>query len=250
MWTHRELIKNLVVADFKLRYQNTSLGFFWSLLSPFLLTITLYFVFRNVFHGEQYYALSILVGILAWKLFSGGTMACLYSLVGKANLITKVNIPRKIIVLSAALSNLVTAVLEFIVLLPIIWWFTGHLPATIPLFIVVHFLLLLFIYGIGLIFGALFVYFRDLSSIWEVISQILIFSSPIFYPLSVISERIKPYYMLNPLTRFIIIYKDIMINGKLPSVSDFLIVIGFVAAALLVGNYLFNRLQRRFAEVM
>jgi len=251
MWKHRELLRNLIVADFKIKYQNTSLGFLWSLLSPFLLALVLYLVFRNVFRGEQYYAVGILVATLAFRFFSVGTSACLSSLYSKAALITTINTPRKILVLSDALSTLITAILEFVILLPIIWWSTKHLVPTIPLFLVAHVLLLLLIYGIGLILGALFIYFRDLAQIWSVLLSVLIFCVPIFYPVSIITqETVRQIYLLNPLTRLIIIYKDVTIYGTLPSVYDFLVVIGFAAFFIVAGNYVFNRLQRRFAEVM
>lgn len=250
MWQYRELIRNLTAADLKNRYQNTSLGFFWSILSPFLLAIVLYFVFRNLFKQEENFAVNLLVGIMVWRFFATGTMSGLSSIVSKPSLVTKVYIPRTILVLSTALSSLISSTLEFIALLPIIFILLGSIPTTALLFPLVHLVYFWLVFGAGLLLGALFVYFRDLSQIWEVLLNILFFLSPIIYPLSIVPDRLLAYYLLNPLTQIIIIYRDVMVAGNLPSIGSLIIVIGFGAAVFLIGSLAFDRLQRRFAEAI
>ena len=104
MFEYRELIRNLTVAELKNRYQNTSLGFLWSLISHFLMALVLWFVFKNLFKQEENFAINLIVGIMMWRFFSTGTSTCLGAIVGKANLVTKVYIPRQILVLSCALA--------------------------------------------------------------------------------------------------------------------------------------------------
>ena len=248
MWQYRELIRNLTAADLKNRYQNTALGFFWSLLSPLLLALVLYFIFSHLFGREENFAINLLVGIMAWRFFANGTSSSLGAIVGKPSLVTKVYIPRQILVLSNVLANIISSLLEFIVLLPIIFVLLGHLPVTVLLFPVVHIIYFWFIYGAGLFLSSLFVYFRDLNQIWEVVTQVLFFCSPIIYPLSIIPAYIMPYYRLNPITQFIAIYRDVMVAGDLPSLFSIVVVIGFAIAAYLVGSFVFSKLQRRFAE--
>ncbi|MCK5182530.1 MAG: ABC transporter permease [Dehalococcoidia bacterium] len=248
MWQHRELIWNLTVVDLKNRYQNTALGFFWSLLSPLLQALVLYFVFRHLWGREVDFAINLLVGIMAWQFFATGTSSALRAIVGNANLVTRLYIPRQILVLSNALSTLVNSLLTFIVLLPIIFVLLGHLPVTVLLFLLIHLVLFWFIYGAGLFLSSLFVYFRDVTQIWEVLVRVLFFCSPIFYPLSIIPASIMPYYRLNPITQFIEIYRDVMVAGDLPSLFSIVIVGGFTVAAYLVGSLVFGKLQRRFAE--
>ena len=248
MWQYRELIWNLTVADLKNRYQNTALGFFWSLLSPLLMALVLYFVFRHLWGRGEYFAIDILVGIMAWRFFATGTSSSLQIIVGKSSLVTKLYIPRQILVLSNALSTLINSLLTFIVLLFIILALLGHLPVTVLLFIPIHIIFFFFIYGAGLLLSALYVYFRDLIQIWQVMTQILFFCSPIFYPLSIVPASIIPYYMLNPVTQFIIMYRDVMVAGNLPSLYSVLVVSGFAIAVYLVGSIVFGKLQRRFAE--
>ena len=248
MWQYRELIWNLTVVDLKNRYQNTALGFFWSLLSPLLMALVLYLVFRHLWGREQNFAIELLVGIMAWQFFSTGTSSSLGAIVGKSSLVTRVFIPRQILVLSNALTILINSLLAFLVLLPIIFVLLGHLPVTAPLFLLIHIIFFWFIYGAGLLLSSLFVYFRDLNQIWQVMTQILFFCSPIFYPLSIVPASIMPYYLLNPVTQFIIIYRDVMVRGNRPSLYSTAVVIGFAIAAYLVGSIVFGKLQRRFAE--
>jgi lipopolysaccharide transport system permease protein len=248
MWQYRELIRNLTVADLKNRYQNTSLGFLWSLLSPLLLAGVLYFFFRHLFGAEKNFAIDLLVGLMAWRFFTNGTTSSLYSIVGKASLVTRVYIPRQILVLSNVLANLISSLLEFIVLLPIIFVLLGYLPTTILLFPLIHIIYFWFVFGAGLLLSALYVYFRDLNQIWDVLVNILFFCTPIFYPLSIIPASLMPYYRLNPLTQLIGMYRNVMVAGDLPSPVSVIGVIGVAIAAYLVGSFAFNKLQRRFAE--
>lgn len=250
MWAYRELIKTLTITELKNRYQNTSLGFFWSILSPLLLALVLYFVFRNLFRQEENFAINLLVGIMAWRFFVIGTTSSLFSIVGKPSLVTKVYIPRQILVLSNTLSNLISSLLEFLVLVPIILVLLRYIPVTVLLYPVIHLLYFWFIFGAGLFLSALFVYFRDLNQIWEVLVNILFFCSPIIYPLSIVPDYLMTYYMLNPLTHIIIIYRDVMIAGSLPSLGSLILVIGFCVIAYFVGSFVFGKLQRRFAEEM
>jgi lipopolysaccharide transport system permease protein len=250
MWQYRELIRNLTFADLKNRYQNTALGFFWSLLSPLLLAGVLYFFFRHIFGREENFAINLLVGLMAWRFFTTGTASSLGAIVGKAGLVTKVYIPRQILVLSSVLANLIGSLLEFIILLPIIFALLGHLPVTVLLFPLIHFVYFWLIFGVGLLLSSLYVYFRDVNYIWDVLVNILFFCTPIFYPLSIIPDYLLPYYLLNPITQFIGIYRDVMVAGALPSLYSIVIVVGFAVAAYLVGSLVFSKLQRRFAEEM
>ena len=250
MWKYRELIITLTIVDLKKRYESNVLGFVWQLLSPLLLAIVLYLVFKNLFAKEDNFALNLLVGIMAWRFFSIATGTCLASIVSKSTLVTRVSIPRKILVFSSALGGLITSLFEFIILIPIILVLLGTVPATIVLYPVIHLLFFSLIYGIGLLLSAIYVYVRDLNQIWPVFLQIWFFLCPIIYPISIVPPWYMTYYMLNPLTRLVIIYRDIMIIGKLPSVEDIAVVIGFTALALLLGNYVFGKLERRFAELI
>jgi lipopolysaccharide transport system permease protein len=185
---------------------------------------------------------------MAWRFFASGTSFSLGAIVGKPSLVNKVYIPRQILVLSTALANLISSLLEFVILLPIIFAVLGHLPVTVLLFPLIHIIYFWFVYGVGLLLSALFVYFRDLNYIWDVLVTVLFFCSPIFYPIAIIPAHYLPYYLLNPMTQFILIYRDVMVAGNLPSLGSVIGVIVGSIAAYLVGSLVFSKLQRRFAE--
>ncbi len=248
MWQYRELIKNLTLVDLKNRYQNTSLGFLWSLLNPFLLALVLWLVFGYLFGHERVFAIDIVVGIMAWRFFANGTLASLGAVVAKPSLVTKVYIPRQILVLSTALAGLISSLLEFMVVLPLILGFFGYLSPTVLLFPLIHIIYFCFVYGAGLLLSSLYVYFRDLNQIWDVLLTALFFCSPIIYPLAMIPDHLMPYYQLNPITQFIIMYRQVMVAGVLPSAYATAGVISVGIAAYFVGSFVFSRLQRRFAE--
>lgn len=247
-WQYRELIGNLTVADLKTRYQNTALGFLWSLLSPLLLALVLYFVFRFLYGQGLDFPRYLIVGLMTFRFFSTGTTGAMYSIVGRPSLVSKVYIPRELIVLSSVLSTLISALLEFLITIPILFMLSPSLPATLFLFPLLFLIYFWFIYGIGLFLASLYVYFRDVNQIWEVVTNILFFLCPIIYPMLQITGKVLPFYLLNPLTEFIIMYRDLMVYGNLPSVYSLTITLVASGIAMVVGSITFNKLQRRFAE--
>ncbi len=250
MWQYRELIQRLTITDFKTRYQNTFLGFFWSILSPLALAFVLYFIFRNIFKQEENFAANLLVGVISWRFFAVGTGSALGAIVGKSNLVTKVYIPRYILVFSNVIANLLSSLLEFLVLIIMLFFILGRLPPTIILFPLVHLLYFFLIYGIGLLLSSLFVYFRDLHQIWEILTNILFYCTPIVYPLSLVTNYLLPYYMLNPVTQIITIYRNIMVAGTLPTLDSVITVVVIIIALFIIGSLVFTKLQRRFAEAI
>jgi lipopolysaccharide transport system permease protein len=249
LYEYRELIKNLVISDLKVKYSNSILGFAWSMLNPMLMMIVLYFVFSNLYHDKAGLAQFLLIGLFSWRFFANGTTMAMGSIVGKSSLVNKVYIPREVLTLSSALSSLVSSFLEFIAMIPIIILAGTSLSLTFVLFPLVHVLYFIVIYGISLFLASLYVYYRDLNQIWEVIIQIGFFVCPVIYdPQSVVPKQYLPYYMLNPITVLIGMYRDIFIYGTIPTASDFLIVIAFGAVLVVAGTMTFNKLSRRFAE--
>jgi lipopolysaccharide transport system permease protein len=250
MWKYRELIKNLTLADIKNRYQNSALGFLWSILAPLMLAVVLWFVFRKIFKSDENYAINLLVGMMVWRFFATGTTVALTSVVSRSSLVTKVFIPRHILVLSSVLANVFTSLLELLILVPIIFAITGKVPVTILLFPLIFILYFWLVYGIGLMLAALYVYMRDLSHIWDVVVNILFFCCPIVYTMSVVPYELITYYLVNPLTNIIMVYRDVMVAGVLPSWSNLMYIVLFGAVFFLVGQFFFNKMQRRFAEVI
>lgn len=246
---YKELIKNLVISDLKTKYSSSILGFAWSMLNPLLMMLVLYFVFSNVFkYTQDYFALYLLIGITSWRFFALGTSVAMSSIVGKASLVTKIFIPREILPLSVVLSALVSSLLEFLVLIPLLLIFGVKPSFMILLFPLLHILYFPIVYGIALALASLYVYYRDLNQIWDVLIQIGFFLSPIVYPLSLIPEKYIFYYKLNPITGLIEMYRDVLLYNKLPELMDLGIVILYGIVLLILGSLLFRKLSSKFAE--
>ena len=247
MLQHTELFKKLTITDLKNKYQNTSLGFAWSLLSPLLLMTTLYFVFRNIFRMENF-EVYLLIGIITWRFFVNGTNSALFSIVGKQDLVTRVYIPRWLITCSSVASSLISSTLEFIVLLPMALILGGQISLGILLFPIVHLLYAAMICGVGFAVAALFVRYRDLQHIWEVFLTAVFFLCPIIYPLSRVPDNYMDVYLLNPVTRVIMIYRDLLMDGTFPAMGDLLFVVLATMVVFSLGYLIFWRLEPRFAE--
>lgn len=248
LFEYKELIKNLVISDLKTKYTGSVLGFAWSMLNPLLMMLVLYFVFSNIFKSQENFVVYLLTGILAWRFFAIGTTSAMGSIVGKSSLVTKIFIPREILTLSIAVSSLVSSVLEFLVLIPLLTILGAGISAAVLMFPIIHLMYFLIVYGICLILASLYVYYRDLNQIWDVVLQVGFFLSPIVYPLSLVPAKYEFYYMLNPITRLINMYRDILLNGTIPGISDFVIVLFSGLMLFFIGTVLFKKLSRRFAE--
>ena len=249
IFEYSELIKNLVSSDLKTKYSSSVLGFAWSMLNPLLMMVVLYMVFSNVFRfPQQDFALYLLIGLISWRFFAMGTTAAMTSIIEKSNLVTKIYIPREILTLSAVISALISSLLEFLVLIPLLIILGASISLTILIFPVLHIIYFVIVYGAALALASLYVYFRDLSQIWEVILQIGFFVSPIVYPLTLIPEEYKTYYMMNPITILIEMYRDVLLYGVVPKPMDFVSISVFGIVLFIFGSLLFKKLSVRFAE--
>jgi len=253
MWPikYRDLIWNLTITDLKIKYQSSVLGFAWSLLNPLLMMLVLYFVFVNVFRMNQdNFALYILVGLMAWRFLANGTSMAMSSIVGRSSLVTKIYIPRQILVLSITLSCFISSFLEFCVLIPLLFVFGVKITPYILFFPIVHVMFFFIVYGLSLMLAALYVFYRDLNQIWEVCIQLGFFLSPIVYPLSTIPVKYLPYYLLNPITVLMEMYRNSLLYGTAPFPISVLYIIIVGVFLMGIGKIVFKRLERQFAEAM
>jgi lipopolysaccharide transport system permease protein len=251
MWIikYRDLIWNLTITDLKIKYQSSALGFAWSLLNPLLMMLVLYVVFVNVFRMNQdNFALYILVGLIAWMFLANGTTMAMGSIVGRPGLVTKIYIPRQILVLSTTLSCFISSLLEFCVLIPLLFIFGIKITPYILFFPVAHVVFFFIVYGVSLMLAAFYVYYRDLNQIWDVLIQLGFFLSPICYPLSTIPAKYLSMYLLNPVTVLMEMYRNFLIYGIAPAPLSVIYLIIVATILVVVGMAVFKRLERRFAE--
>jgi ABC-2 type transport system permease protein len=202
---NRALLGELVRTDFKLRYQGSVLGYAWSLLRPLLLFVILYVVFVVIFplgKGIPHYPIYLLLGIVLWNFFNEMTTQSLSSIVERGDLIRKIRIPRWIIILSSSISALINFLLNLVVV--VVFLLINHvdLLKTTLWFPLLLLEIYIFAVGISLILATLFVKYRDMKYIWEVILQAGFYMTPILYPLSKINNNtFQKLIMLNPMSQ-------------------------------------------------
>ena len=251
MLEYSELVRNLTIKEFKLRYRNSALGFFWSLLNPLAMMIILTLVFSILLRsGIQNFPVFLLTGLLAWRFFSVSTSMSLGSIIGNSPLVTKVYFPRWLLILSSNLANLIGSSLEFAALFPILV-FLGmkltYLTLLLPLILILEFILIL---GVSFFLAALNVYYRDINQIWDIALQAGFFLTPIIYNISLIPQRYLSPYLLNPMTRIIEAVRKILYYNTLPTLGDFAIPIVGGLFLCVIGYQVFCKLEPRFAEVV
>lgn len=252
------LIRQLVSSDFKLRYQNSILGYLWSLLRPLLMFGVLYIVFTHIIRVGNtipYYPSYLLLGLVMWTFFVESTASGLNAITGHGDMIRKVRIPKYLIVISTMLSAFVNFCLNMIVVF--IFMFFGHVPFRLTILIAPIFILELMVFclGISFLLSALYVKFRDLSHIWDVVLQVMFYAAPIIYPLSIIPKSLVKLASADPLAQIFQDVRYLMITPKTITTSEvfgsilgLLIPLGIVIIIGIVGVLYFRKSSPNFAE--
>ena len=235
------LLRQMVVSDFKLRYQGSVLGYVWSLLRPLFLFVIMYVVFVKFLRigaNIPHYPVYLLTGIVLWNFFAEITNNGVASIVDRSELIRKLNFPKFVIILSTAFSALINLGLNLIVIglflyvnkVDIGW---GALVWS-PLFV---FEIFVFAISLAFILSALFVRLRDVNYIWEVLMQAMFYATPIIYPLSLVSEKwpqVAKFMMLNPVAQAIQGVRYESITPVTQTISSFHAGAWFVAAPFVI----------------
>ena len=248
-WRYRDLVRNLVTSNLKVRYQGAALGFLWSLGNPLALILLYYFVFTHVFRSNlPNYILYLVVGVLHFNLFSQTVSQSCESLTGAAGLLQKIYFPRILIPTATVLFNLVlwvVAILILIVLYPILG---GVYHLDLALYPVALLLYIAFIWGIALTFSVLNVEFRDLKHLVDIAMMALFWFTPIGYDISTLSPHARFIIEMNPLTDFMQIFHALLYQGVFPPVSIFLTALLWTMVSLALGMSLFKRKAAMLVE--
>jgi lipopolysaccharide transport system permease protein len=249
LYDYRNLIWVLAWVEFKQRYKNSVLGYFWSLLEPLLMFGILYIVFSNLMRVQvEYYQLFLLQGIIMWSFFARSTTASLMAIAGKQQLVKKVYFPRDILVISSCITALLMSIFESIVFLAFLLFFRIPLSLNILYLPAIIFLFFIIALGTSLVLAALNVYYRDIQYIWALVLQIGFFATPVIYPLSVFPPDLLKILSYNPLAQVIFVARDVTLYAKVPNLASFFFVFFIAVVILAIGYAIFMRLEPRFAE--
>jgi ABC-type polysaccharide/polyol phosphate export permease len=241
---YRELLKNLVLTELKLRYRRSLLGFVWTMLNPLLMMLVLTLVFSTIFRfAIEDYTVFLLSTLLPWMFFSQAITLSLMSFISKGSLLHKVYFPRAVIPLSAVFSNLLNFLLALIPLAVLM--LVAERSFTLALFYlpVALVALTLFTIGLSFVFSTLNVFFRDFTHMTEVLLSLLYFATPIIYPLDAVPQNYQAVLKMNPLLYLLDGFRDPVYYGRLPSAESigFAFLAGF--GALVLGWMVFRANQ-------
>ena len=244
---YKFLMQQLVQRDFKTKYKRSVLGVLWSFLNPLLTMFVQYMVFSTIFKSDiPNFPVYLLSGVVVFNFFTEACGMGLMSIVGNASLITKVYMPKYIYPVSRVFSSVINLLLALIPLLIVMAITkTGF---GLPLLLVPFGLIctIIFCIGMSLILSSAMIFFRDTQFLWNVVSLLWMYATPLFYPESIIPEKFSLIIKLNPMYHFIRFVRTCILNGVSPEPKAYLICIICSLLSLLVGLLIFKKTQDKF----
>jgi ABC-type polysaccharide/polyol phosphate export permease len=251
LWRYRDLLRNLVARDLRIKYKGSTIGFAWSLLHPLMLTAVYTLAFRYVLSIRiEHFPVFLLSGLLPWMFFSGALSQATGSVADNGTLVRKVAFPRLVLPLGAIVAQFVQFLLMFAVVVPVgLLSGTRASSALLALPPVVA-LQLVFTAGLGLLMATAYVYFRDTRHLLDVALQIWFWVTPVVYSIALVPPAFARALWLNPMTLFVTTYQRIILEGMWPSVSMIVALAAITLAVGALGLSVFVRHERRFAELV
>lgn len=254
LWRYRELFYFLAWRDILVRYKQTAIGVTWALIRPFLTMVVFTFVFGQLAKLPSQgvpYPILVFAGMLPWQFFSNALSECSNSLIGNANLISKVYFPRLIVPTSAVIVSFVDFLISGMILLGLMAWY-NFVPdwriLTLPLFILISCAASM---GVGLWLAALNVQYRDFRFVVPFIIQFGLYISPVGFSSSIVPEQWRLLYSLNPMVGVIDGFRWAILGGKstiyLPGFS---LSLALVFLLLWSGIWYFRKMEKTFADVI
>ena len=250
---YSDLLYTLTAHRISVRYKQTSLGFIWAVLQPLMMMA----IFTGVFSvlakmpsDGVPYALFAFTALLPWTFFSTSVTNGTNSLVTHTQLITKVYFPREILPITYVLAGLFDFVIGFVVLLAIMSWYQVGLTAQAWNLLPIVGLLAAWILAVSLVLAAIQVRFRDVGVALPVLVQVLMFASPIIYPLSVVPAAWQSWYLLNPMAGIVSSFRDILLRQMAPAPEPLRMALIVTAIVLPLAYLFFKRTEATMADVI
>lgn len=251
VWAYRELLWILVWRDIKVRYRQTVIGVAWVVAQPLMTMLVFTVLFNRIARIQSGshvpYALFVLAGVIPWALFSSGVTSSGNSLIGAAQLISKVYFPRLIIPASAVAGGIIDMLVTLLLLAGMMAWYRtapGPLVLLLPIAVLLAIVLAL---GMGLWLSALNVEYRDIRVIVPFVVQFWMYATPVVYPLTLLSPRLRLVAKLNPMTAAVELFRVSLFGGTVP----WTMLLWSIATALVLlgsGALYFRRVERSFAD--
>ena len=254
---NKYLLREFIIRDLRSRYIGSTMGFFWSVINPIVTLIIYTFLFSVILKvklggesGITNFALYLFCGMLPWAAFQETVQRSTTCIIDNGNLIKKLVFPAKILPVYISFSSLITEFISIIILIIAIICILHFVSFYIILLPLIIFFQLLFALGFGFLLATVNVFFRDTAPLTGVFLTVWLYLTPIFYPVSIVPDKFKGLYMLNPMTHLVGIYRDIFLKNQMFSLKSlaYFSLISIVVFA--IGYFLFTKHHRKFVDLL
>ena len=248
---YRELLGQLVNRDLAQRYKQSVLGYFWVILNPLAQMLVMSFVFSHIFSQANLgvpYALFLFVALLPWTLFANSLTAATNSLVSNAGLLAKIYFPREILVLGSILAKVVDFAFSSLILVAMMIFYQQGISINILWVLVIFAIQFVFTYGLGLLFAAFNLFYRDMQYLLNLIILVWMYLTPIMYNVEIFPARYRWIFQLNPLAVIVNAYREVVLNGNPPNFVSLGIAAVLALVVCLLGFHLFKKFEGQFAD--
>ena len=241
------LFEELVKRDFKKRYKRTSLGMLWSMLSTLMQLLVFNFIFSHFFGGDvPHYTVYLFAGVMLYTYFTEATTQGMSALMDNADIITHINIPKALFLISKNMAALINFGLTFLVFL--IFALIDGVTFTWKFFLLLYPIacFVCFNIGVGFILSALYIFFKDMKYIYSIVTMVLMYGSAVFYSIDSFAPNLKVLFKINPLYDYISYFRSIVIYNQIPG-WDVHLICGLAAAAVMaIGLGMYKKYNYKF----
>ena len=241
------LFEELVKRDFKQKYKRTVLGMGWSILSPLLTLLVMRLVFTQFFgRNMPHYTTYLFAGTLMFSYYREATSGGMHALMANKGIFTKINVPKYLFLLTKNVSSIINFGLTLLVFF--LFAAIDGVAFSFKFIAILYPILCLMAFniGVGLILSALFVFFRDISYLYDVFTMLLMYMSAIFYTVDNYAPSIQRLFLINPVYCAIKYVRLVVLDGTIPSVQFHLLLAAYAALALLLGGLVYKKKNHEF----
>lgn len=253
LYLYRELVAMWALREIKARYTQSIFGLAWAVFQPIALSLVYVLVFAYIVRVPSDgipYPLFVFAAQLPWSFFSRGLLGAVPSIVSNMNLVTKIYVPRATFPLASIMAYFMDFAWGLLVLIVMMIYYAVPLNAAMPFVVVLFFIQVLLMGGLALMASALNVFLRDINQMLPLLLQIAMYACPIIYSVSLVPERLRPFYLLNPMAVIIDGYRSVLFKGVLPDLSYVAIAAAISLAVFMAGFFVFRKLEDQFADVI
>lgn len=250
LWAYRQMVYSLVKKDIRGRYKGSVLGFLWTFINPLLQLVVYTIVFSIIMkNGIEKYYIYLFVVLVPWIFFSTSVTSGSSSVLASKDMVKKIYFPREVMPIACVTGNFVNMLLSFVVIFGVLiftgWGINFLAVLCLPLIMIVEYILAL---GIAMLTSALTVYLRDLEYVLNIIAMAWMYMTPVMYGPEMVPEQYRFIWNLNPMTPIAMAYRDILYYKRIPEMATLIHAFIMGVIILVLGYWIFRKLQKGFAE--